>query len=435
MKVLRYIVLVSYLVAVNIHCAKAISLIRDAEIEGILTEIVKPIFIVAGLRPESAKVYIINDDNVNAFTIGNGYIFIHSGMILQFNNPIHLIAVLCHETAHMAAGHVSRMINRISSASNNMTLAMFAAIIGAAVAKTEEAIGALIGYAMLEERFVLKFSRNQELEADSLAASYLEKLNYDASALMEVFDIFDRIEMFAGIKRIPIYIRSHPSSRSRISFISKFSKQKKYIISNNLQRKYDKIHLKLKSYLKTNSWPPKIPQDKYMKAIYFNKNGKAASAIEIMKELIKENPSDIYYKDTLAQMLYESGQIKKAIKIYKEIYSNDLPILIQIEYAMALIESNLELDLAIKILEKAKYVESFNDEIFRLLAKAYGKLSKNGISFLMLAKEQILLGNYKLAHNLLKKSIEILKNENEKTYLKKAKYLNELIERDYKRFL
>lgn len=413
-------------------------MIRDAEVEGVLTEMVQSVFSVAGIRPETARVYVINDDSINAFTVGNGFVFINSGLILQFNNPVHLVAVLCHETAHIAAGHINKMVNTISSAYNRSVLAMLAATAGMILTKSPEIAGLFTGYSMYEERKLMKFSREQESQADALAASYLAKLDFDASALIEVFEKFQHLENISGDGNVPIYARSHPYSKTRILYISKYVK-KKYQIPNELQKKYDRIRLKLKSYLKSNTWPPKIPKDAYMKAIYFQKNGKIADAIKIMQDLIRQDPSYIYYKDTLAQMLYESGDIEKAIKIYSEIYSENLPPLIQIDYAIALIEASKQpdsrLDLAIKMLETAKYKEDFNPEVYRLLARAYGKKGRDGIVFFMLGNEQLLLGNYQAAVDILERSIKKLDPKSEKSYVEKAKYLKQLIKRDYKRFL
>lgn len=429
-KSLRNIVLAIELFSVS----QSSSMLRDAEIEGILTEMVQSVFSVAGIRAETAHVYVLNDDSINAFTIGNGFVFIHSGLILQFTNPVHLIAVLCHETAHMAAGHVNKMINKISSAYNKTLLAMVAATAGMLLTKSPEVMGIFAGYATYEERLMMKFSQEQELQADALAALYLLKLNYDASALIEVFYMFQHMENISGTNRIPIYARSHPYSQTRVLYVSKYSK-KKYTVPEDLQKKYNRLRLKLKSYLKANTWPPKIPTNDYMKAIYLQKNGKISEAIKIMKKLVNQESSYIYYKDTLAQMLYESGNLNEAINIYKSIYNEKLPVLIQIDYAMALIEANKDIKFAIKILENAKYKEDFNTEIYRLLAKAYGKIGKEGISYFMLANEQILLEDFLTAHDMLEKSIKMLNKNDEKSYLKKAKYLKELIERDYKRFL
>ncbi len=48
----------------------SLPLIRDAEIEGLLRLYSKPIFKAAGLNPSAVRVYIINNDKINAFVAG-----------------------------------------------------------------------------------------------------------------------------------------------------------------------------------------------------------------------------------------------------------------------------------------------------------------------------------------------------------------------------
>jgi predicted Zn-dependent protease len=55
----------------------SLPLIRDAEIEGLLRLYSKPIFRAAGLNPSSVRVYIINNDKINAFVAGGQRMFIH----------------------------------------------------------------------------------------------------------------------------------------------------------------------------------------------------------------------------------------------------------------------------------------------------------------------------------------------------------------------
>jgi predicted Zn-dependent protease len=408
----------------------AFRIIRDAEIEETLTDIVKHIFRVAGLRPESARIHIVDDDVVNAFTIGNGDVFINSGLLLKFDNPLHLIGVLCHETGHLAAGHINRLIGAMHSRASNLALATIASILGGAVAGTDCATAILLGYVATDDRTFLHFSREQELAADTLAASYLKKLGYDSRPLIEVFDAFERMEILGGSASLPSYVRSHPKTTDRILAIEKWRTKKKYTVDEKLLKKYKRAILKLKAYLKANDWRQTEPTDDYSRAIYLHRKGKSTEAVKILKKLTCDNPDDIYYNDTLAQTLCESGQLKEAITVYRKIYNKESHTLIKIDFARTLLEADQDVDLAISILESVKYIDYMNSEIFRLLAIAYGKKNRKGLSFLMLAQEQMLLQNYSRAHELLKNSIAMMDKNKDAAHIKKAKYLDELLKRE-----
>ncbi|MDR2794962.1 MAG: M48 family metalloprotease [Holosporaceae bacterium] len=407
-----------------------ITIIRDAEIEETLTEMAKPIFRVAGLNPECVRIYVINSNSINAFTVGNGHIFIHSGLLLKFKNPLHIVGVLCHETAHIAAGHVDRLMRVMQTRSMNLMAAMIATIIGATLSGSPDAMAIMLGYAMSDERFFLKYSRDEEFAADALAASYLLKMDYSPEVLMEVFYEFDHMDILNGGSNLPTYVRSHPPATTRISAMRKFCTQKQgRIVDEKMAGKYSRLIAKLKAYLKPIDCRSLMPTDPYIKAIYLHKIGKTANALQIMQGLAASN--DIYHKEAMAQMLYESGKIAEAVKIYETICNSGTNTLIKIDYANALLELGKNIDTAISILESAKYVDCLNENVFRLLAKAYGQKGREGVSLLMLAREYMLQKNYRKAHEFLESSLKKMDKKTDASFIKKAKYLKELLERDY----
>ncbi|MDR1333794.1 MAG: M48 family metalloprotease [Holosporaceae bacterium] len=428
MKLLR-IFLLAIFVATSSYSRANLSIVRDAEVEEFLLELVKPIFKAAGLQSKSAKVYVINSDSINAFTIGNGYIFINLGLLLKFENPLHLLGILCHETAHVAAGHIERQIAVMQRSSNNCTWAMLAGILGAIFTGSAAAMAVPMGYAMADERFFLRFTRGEEFSADALAVTYLEKLGYGSDVLIEAFDVFQRLDLLNGGVNLPVYVLSHPKTSDRISAIQKRAKGKKFRAGDEMLQKYKRVLIKLKAYLKDFDVRTITPEDDYSRAVYFHRIGRSVEAIELLRKLSEKNPQDIYQKEALAQTLYEAGQLEESIKIYEEIYNDNINVLVKIDYANVLIEANKKNDLAISILESAKYTEYFNSDIFRLLAKGYGKQKREGLSALMLAQEQMLQGNYDTALHLLLISIDKLDPKTEQSHIKKAKYLKELIKR------
>lgn len=402
-------------------------LIRDAEIETFLTEMVKPIFKVAGLKENSAKVFLINSDEINAFTIGNGYIFVNSGLLLKFKEPSQLIAVLAHETAHIAAGHINRLMVSIQQTNRNMTGAMLLGVLGTVLTGSDAAFAAALGYMMAEQRFFLRYSRGEEFAADALGASYLEKIGYDPNCMISVFQTFQDIDILNGGEHVPQYVKSHPDAAARILAIKNRKKISKTKLKNkadeNFAKTYLRISAKVKAFIKRNQ----EMSDDYSKAIYYQHHGKINDAIKLLENLVQKYPDDIFYKETLARCFYESGNQSESIKIYEKIFQKNISPIIQKDYAEVLIESGKNLETAIKILETIKYDEIFDENIYRLLSIAYGKQKKFGLSYLNLAKEQMMLGKYQAAEELLNLCIKNF--DEKKSYIEKAKYLKELIAR------
>ena len=168
-----------------------VSLIRDAETEKFLHELSDPIFRAADLDVQNIKIYIVNDNSINAFVSGGQNVFINTGLILKFRTPDALIGVIAHETGHIAAGHLARSSEGAEQAQGAMLLSYLLGI-GAAVAGSPEAGIALIsGGSGSAQRLYMKFTRTQEEAADQHAIEYLDKMKYPADGLIKLLEFFE----------------------------------------------------------------------------------------------------------------------------------------------------------------------------------------------------------------------------------------------------
>ena len=94
--------------AIAPHTAQAQSLVRDAEIELLLDDYSRPLFRAAGLDPQRVGINLINDRNLNAFVTNGQNIYVHTGLILEADEPNMVIGVLAHEIGHITGGHLAR---------------------------------------------------------------------------------------------------------------------------------------------------------------------------------------------------------------------------------------------------------------------------------------------------------------------------------------
>ena len=167
------------------------SLIRDAETEKFLHEIADPIFAAANLEAKNINIYIVNDEEINAFVSGGQNVFINTGLIRKYKTPDALIGVIAHETGHIAAGHIARSSEEMKDANNTMLLSYLLGI-GALIGGAPDAGQAiLLGGSQAAERLFLKYTRGQEEAADRHAAKYLIKLQYPADGLVELLEFFN----------------------------------------------------------------------------------------------------------------------------------------------------------------------------------------------------------------------------------------------------
>src|SRR3990167_8557881 len=170
-----------------------LSLIRDAETAKFLRALSQPIFKEAGLNSQNIKIYIVNDDSINAFVSGGQNVFINTGLIRKYNTPNALIGVIAHETGHITAGHLARSAEGAKEAQNAMLLSYLLGI-GAAISGAPDAGAAVIlGGSQSAQRLYMKFTRTQEEAADAHAIEYLDKMRYPADGLIKLLEFYQTI--------------------------------------------------------------------------------------------------------------------------------------------------------------------------------------------------------------------------------------------------
>jgi predicted Zn-dependent protease len=163
------------------------------------------------VRNSDAKVpfiiKVVDSEEINAFALPGGFMFVHTGLILKAGNEAELAGVLAHEIAHVAARHGTKQATRgqlLNYAS--MSLIFFGGWAGYAV---RQVAGLAIPMGFLE------FSRAMESQADHLGLEYLYKTGYDPAALV---DFFEKIESQEKKKpgTIARAFSTHPLTSSRI---------------------------------------------------------------------------------------------------------------------------------------------------------------------------------------------------------------------------
>lgn len=422
------------------------ALIRDAETEKFLHNLADPIFRAADLNPKNIKIYIINDDSINAFVSGGQNVFINTGLIRKFKTPDALIGVIAHESGHIAAGHLVRSAEGAKEAESAMFLSYLLGI-GAAIGGSPDVGMALIaGGSQSAQRLYMKFTRTQEEAADQHAIKYLDKMNYPADGLVNLLEFFES-EMIGYKGQLDEYLLSHPVSRKRIDLIKAHTVDRNFSdrkINQRLQKQMSSVLAKLEGFidnpdqLLTKYKNQNDDEANYIKAIAFSRKGNIDEALKLLDGIITRNPRDGFLFELKGEILFGSGRISDSILTYNQaIKLLDVQDsgLAKISFANAILslkENDATLiKLAIKRLEEAREVEDENPFLFKQLASGYSKIGDEGRSFLALAEFNLLIGEKEKCQKYAKEAKEKL-GKSEKMELLRADDLIELT-RDEKR--
>jgi predicted Zn-dependent protease len=181
----------------------------------------KKIAVQSGLgNAESAfTVTLLNSPVHNAFAVPGGYVYTTRQLVTLMNNEAELAGVMGHEVGHVAARHSQR---RQQASQRNSILGVLGAI-GSSVLLGNSAVGDTLSRTFLEgsQLLTLRFSRQQELEADDLGILYLNLAGYDPRAMSTVLgSLAAQNALDARVQgrnaTVPEWASTHPDPASRV---------------------------------------------------------------------------------------------------------------------------------------------------------------------------------------------------------------------------
>jgi predicted Zn-dependent protease len=400
------------LAAFSASQALAAPLIRDAEIEHTLRQFGEPIFSAAGLKPSSIRLFIVNDDSLNAFVAGGANMFVHTWLIQATTSPDMLLGVMAHETGHISGGHLAKGSEKLKDAQMG---SIFSYVLGAAAAvaagSPEAAIAVVGGGQSMVGRNLMAFTRTHENAADQAALSFMDKLGISSSGMVKMFELLQRNErQRIGNRNIDPYVLTHPLSAQRLSAVRAHLEKSnipKGQYPKSLDMPYQRMVAKLYSFLQS----PERTLQKYplgnktlparmARAIAYYKMPDMPRATAEMDSLLAENPKDPFLHELKGQILFENARPKEALASYqtaaKLLPSNPL-ILVELAKVELSQKDAPLIASATAHLEKATMLDGTNATAWRWLATAYGKAGNIGMSALALAEEALLRGDTRTA--------------------------------------
>ena len=381
-----------------------ISLIRDTEVEGILHRDADPIFRAAGIDPKAVTIYIVGNEDLNAFVAGGQNLFLFTGMIARTKTPNQLIGVIAHETGHMAGGHLIRGAEGQKQALATYLLTMGLGVLAAVAGSPDAAAGLIYSSGYFAALTGAGFTRTQEASADQAALTYLEKAGMSGKGIVDFFDNYRYEEVFENARRYKFF-QDHPISSERISALQVRAEQQPHfgvVDTPQAQAEHEVMVAKLKAFENLpqqtlidypendNSFPAR-----YARAIAYYRDLQTDRALKLTDALIAEQPNNPYLWELKGQTLFESGRPAEAEPAHRRSVElkPDAPLL-RLNLAQALVaqENPQKLQEAISELHHAVNVEPDNAFAWMLMAQAYDRQGQPGMARLASAEQEFSLG-------------------------------------------
>ena len=331
---LRALLVLLAMLAVAVRPAMAQSILRDAETEALLKDMMDPLLVAAGLRPGQVRVHMLGDPSINAFVAGSQDIYVFSGLIEAAGSANEVQGVLAHELGHVMGGHAIRTNDGIKAATGISLVSLLLGAAAIAAGGGEAGMGILMAGQQAALGKFLAFSRVQEATADAAGAQYLSKAGISGKGSLAFFKRLQNIEFRYAIKQDDdqAYGRTHPMSGDRIQALREV-----YVIDPawdkpsdpQIERRFERVKAKLVGFVaepaKTLRLYPEsntsVPA-RYARAYAWHKSAYPQKALTEVEGLIAADPEDPYFLELEGQILLESGRPRDAIPALRKAVAN-----------------------------------------------------------------------------------------------------------------
>jgi predicted Zn-dependent protease len=145
---------------------------------------------------------------INAFALPGGPVWIHRGVIQAAGNESQLAGVVAHEIAHIARRHAASQITKGLVANGLLGL------LGAVLGNDRSARAAQMGAQVLAGGYMLKFSRDDEREADRFGAQIMRRAGWNPQGMVEFMETLHR-EAGRDPSSVEVFLSSHPAPGAR----------------------------------------------------------------------------------------------------------------------------------------------------------------------------------------------------------------------------
>jgi len=209
----------------------------NAYIGGIGRRILQPL----GPQPFEYQFFVLNSPEINAFAVPGGKVFLNSGLILLAENESEIAGVISHEIAHVTSRHIAKRGEKAAK----INLATLGAVL-AGIFLGGAAAGAIATTSMAaSETALLKYSREDEEEADYFGSKYMIQASYDRWGMVTMFKKLRRAQGPASGDP-PAYLMTHPAIAERIAALeiqmARYPQEKeKPPLTGNLKRNQAKL--------------------------------------------------------------------------------------------------------------------------------------------------------------------------------------------------
>lgn len=188
----------------------AVPLVRDDELQRYVNRVGRWLALQSERPDLNWHFGVLDTEDINAFAMPGGYIFVTKGLYRQLNSEAELAGVLGHEIGHVIRKHHLRMMQKSRALAD----------LGAAVGRRMEGGSSIAANFMgnFWEAFARGLDKEAEYEADRIGMVLAARAGYDAYGLPTVLQAIGHVS--ANDSRVAFLFKTHPHPDDRFATLS-----------------------------------------------------------------------------------------------------------------------------------------------------------------------------------------------------------------------
>ncbi|MGB3495479.1 MAG: M48 family metalloprotease [Elainellaceae cyanobacterium] len=187
------------------RAVEELDLITDEEVVAYVNEIGQTLASLAGRDEFEYEFYVVEEEELNAFALPGGKVFINAGAILRAETEAELAGLIAHELSHAVLSHGFQIVTGGNLTANVLQHVPYG------------------GY--VTNLAVLRYSRGMERQADTLGTQLLANSDYAADGLHRMMETLYDVSEY---RRRFDWLSSHPDIPERIRRLDQLIEQNGY---------------------------------------------------------------------------------------------------------------------------------------------------------------------------------------------------------------
>ena len=196
------------------YTVKHLNIIRNRTLNHYFSDMAKQLGDVSHWRGLSYTIFIVNEPDVNHFSLPGGNIYLFRGLIEAAETQDDMAAIIAHEIAHLSR----------RDAVNRLAIKYGFAFAAQDVIGENPEIAQHVISSLYKEGTILDYPHKNEYIADAYALEYLDDAGYNPYGLLNMLQTLQHIQK-TNPQHLQLLLYTHPSTTSRIRQVRKDIKQ------------------------------------------------------------------------------------------------------------------------------------------------------------------------------------------------------------------